>query len=151
MSQNIVNFLSRVINRFKRIVVQTCPRFYMYVETCTIHASTYSFMNRTQSQFWLPLPLCLPPCILLVLCLSLSLAAWGDFLTVVCDRTYENVLQYPFYVITSVRPCRQLCQNVWQRFAPSLCQCVCVCVCVLVSFLVAALLFLLLLYATLCV
>jgi len=33
----------------------------------------------------------------------------------VCDRTYENVLQYPFYVITSVRPCRQLCQNVWQR------------------------------------
>jgi len=32
------------------------------------------------------------------------------------ERTYENVLQYPFRVITSVRPCRQLCQNVWQRY-----------------------------------
>lgn len=142
MRQNIANFLCSVINSCTNKLAMLRHVQHMHI---------YLFIHESHSVTVLATPppasLSPSPCLLLFVFLSLSLAAWGDFLTVVCDRTYENVLQYPFYVITSVRPCRQLCQNVWQRFAPSLC----VCVCVLVSFLVAALLFLLLLYATLCV
>lgn len=123
MRQNIANFLCSVIN--------SCTNKFAMLEHVQ-HMHIYLFIHESHSVTVLATPpsasLSPSPCLFLFVFLSLLLAAWGDFLTVVCDRTYENVLQYPFYVITSVRPCRQLCQNVWQRFTPSLCHSACVCV-----------------------